>query len=153
MEEDIKILEDMFYDDESFEPNGYVEIFLHKNEQQAIKNLISRYKKLEEEFDITKCNYEILQGDMDRIGVDILKLEPGNSTEDVADEIKRLIVENKELKENYVLKSKIKAEIEKREDLIREIKDNNFEANEGMLAEITKLACEIIVLQELLEES
>lgn len=50
LEEDIKILEDLFYDDESFEPNGYVEIFLHKNEQEAIKHLIARNKELEQNY-------------------------------------------------------------------------------------------------------
>lgn len=44
MEKDIKLLEDLFYEDESYEPNGYVEIFLHKEQQQAIKNLIKGYK-------------------------------------------------------------------------------------------------------------
>ena len=49
MEKDIKLLEDLFYEDESYEPNGYVEIFLHKEQQQAIQNLINRNKELEEE--------------------------------------------------------------------------------------------------------
>lgn len=44
-----KILEKLFYDDESFEPNGYIEIYFHKQEQDAIKNLIARNKELEKE--------------------------------------------------------------------------------------------------------
>lgn len=48
--EDTEILEKLFYDDESFEPNGYIEIYFHKQEQDAIKNLIARNKELENRF-------------------------------------------------------------------------------------------------------
>ena len=50
----------------------------------------SEINKLKEELDITKCNYELLQGEMDRIGIDTLHLEAGNSTDDVIDEINKL---------------------------------------------------------------
>ena len=47
-------------------------------------------------------NYEILQGEMDRIGIDTLGLEPGMSTDDVVEENKNLKKEIKEL--NILLK-------------------------------------------------
>lgn len=47
MEDDIKILEEMFFDKEDFEPIGYIETHFTKEQQQAIENLIARNKELE----------------------------------------------------------------------------------------------------------
>lgn len=41
------------------------------------------------ELDIYKTNNEILHGELDRIGIDTLKLEEGMSTDDVIEEIKK----------------------------------------------------------------
>ena len=87
MEEDIKILEDLFYEDESYEPNGYVEIFLHKEQQQAIQNLINRNKELEE---------NLKQEKMWRIS--LLK-----ENEDICNEVNN----------NYIRKSKVEEVIKK----------------------------------------
>lgn len=50
-------------------------------EKQALENILN-------ELNIVKTNYEILQGEMDRIGIDTLKLEKGSSTDDIIEEIK-----------------------------------------------------------------
>ena len=66
--------------------------------ESCYQELISENAKLQLEVD----NYEILQGEMDRIGIDTLGLEPGMSTDDVVEEIKNLKKEIKEL--NILLK-------------------------------------------------
>lgn len=67
--------------------------------QIAIDVVLNLIKKLQEENDILQTNYEILQGEMDRIGISILGLEAGNSTDDVIDEIKKLQKELEQEKE------------------------------------------------------
>ena len=61
MEKDLKILEEMFFDDESFEPIGYIDTNFTKEQQQAIKNLIAENKNLKEE------NEKILENSLDVI--------------------------------------------------------------------------------------
>lgn len=64
------------------------------NKTEALLYLIQKQdteiNKLKEKLDITKTNYEILQGEMDRIGIDTLHLEAGSSTDDVIEEINKL---------------------------------------------------------------
>lgn len=65
MEEDIKILKELFFDDESYEPNGYVETYLHKEQQKAIENILNRLEqdeKVIEEMagEIAMLNYEMI---------------------------------------------------------------------------------------------
>lgn len=72
--------------------------FCYKEEYEAIQGLLDLYKKEKEKNDTLQTNYEILQGEMDRIGIDILGLEPGNSTDDVIDKIKALLKENRKLR-------------------------------------------------------
>lgn len=123
LEEDIKILEDLFYDDESFEPNGYVEIFLHKNEQEAIKHLIARNKELEEKNEQYKSkNYELQREIKDIKGytadeIILLKEEAyykGRSDENIN---YKNYVEN-----NYIPKSKLR-------ELLKEIDEANLDGS------------------------
>lgn len=46
-------------------------------------------EKVLAELEIYETNNEILQGELDRIGIDTLKLEEGMSTDDVIEEIKK----------------------------------------------------------------
>lgn len=57
--------------------------------QKAIEGILDLYQKEKEKRDILQTNYEILQGEMNRIGIDTLRLEAGNSTDDVIEEIKK----------------------------------------------------------------
>lgn len=63
---------------------------LTKLKERKIGKQDTEINKLKEKLDITKTNYEILQGEMDRIGIDTLHLEAGSSTDDVIDEINKL---------------------------------------------------------------
>lgn len=65
---------------------------------KSLKKLLDLYEKEKEKNNTLQTNYEILQGEMDRIGIDILGLEPGNSTDDVIDKIKALLKENRKLR-------------------------------------------------------
>lgn len=53
------------------------------------KSIVAELEKKDKEIDILKTNNEIMQGELDRIGIDTLKLEKGMSTDDVIEEIKK----------------------------------------------------------------
>ncbi len=53
----------------------------------SLEKVLNIIEKQNKELDIVKTNYEILQGEVDRIGIDTLKLEKGSSTDDIIEEI------------------------------------------------------------------
>lgn len=57
--------------------------------KKEFATLNKRIEKKDKEIDILKTNNEIMQGELDRIGIDTLKLEKGMSTDDVIEEIKK----------------------------------------------------------------
>lgn len=108
---------------------------LFNNEQKISHHLqgqldIANAKNIElfKEKDILKTNYEILQGEMDRVGIDTLGLEKGSSTDDVIDTIKNLQKEIEELKD-YQNRTKHTIAIAK-------MHQNNYKAIEEKLNEI-----------------
>jgi len=102
MKEELKAEHSCFSIQELWALNGLLDLYnKEKEERQYEKELRLRYerrynskseenKKLKEKNDILQTNYEILQGEMDRIGIDTLELEKGSSTDDVIEKIKEL---------------------------------------------------------------
>ena len=98
MEEDQKVLEEFIELDRKIRQNKVESDYDEFCERRciAIENLLKAYKELkaelekkDKEIDILKTNNEIMQGELDRIGIDTLKLEKGMSTDDVIEEIKK----------------------------------------------------------------
>lgn len=79
--------------------NGYINLYDQekaniytsnlKRWQNGVKVLLNLMQTQQEEIERLECNNEILQGELDRIGVKTLKLEKGSSTDDVIAEIEK----------------------------------------------------------------
>ena len=74
-----------------------VEVCADDEMKEKIDKIINLIQTQQEEIERLKCNNEILQGELDRIGIKTLKLEKGSSTDDVIAEIEKLRNNNKDL--------------------------------------------------------
>ena len=109
---------------------------LYKQEKLNTLNLSEQLNKERKKNDILQTNYEILQGEMDRIGIDTLGLEKGNSTDDVIEEIKLLLKEKESNREaiQYCKKDlAFKKRLEKAKDTIDNYNAGRFDTSESIL--------------------
>lgn len=114
-----------------------------REECNAIEFILNKYdiqqKELEQEKEKNnrlQTNYEILQGEMDRIGIDTLGLEKGNSTDDVIEEIKLLLKEKENNREaiQYCKKDlAFKRRLERAKDTIDNYNAGRFDTSESIL--------------------
>jgi hypothetical protein len=103
---------------------------------EKVLKLIDLYNKEKEKNNIVQTNYEILQGEMDRIGIDTLGLEKGSSTDDVIEEIKLLLKEKENNREaiQYCKKDlAFKRRLEKAKDTVDNYNAGRFDTSESIL--------------------
>lgn len=63
--------------------------YITREMEESADIVLNLIQTQQEEIERLKCNREILQGELDRIGTKALKLEAGSSTDDVIAEIEK----------------------------------------------------------------